>query len=123
MATTFNAVFLILFALYILLSVKCSYVKWNFTDSKCSPDVCHDSNLLEIAGYNHQIPASLIDSTTLYDTNKTRACLKDKYIVILGDSSMAETLHDIIFLLSRMVVHDDIFHRYLVKCVGHITAL
>ena len=121
MTDLFNTLFVILFALHSLSSTNCSFVEWNSTDNKCSPDVCQGSNLLEIAGYNHQIPASLIDSTTVYDTNKTRACLKDKYIVILGDSSMAETTHDIIFLLSRMVVHDDIFNRYLAKCVGHLT--
>ena len=121
MTALFNTLLVILHALYSLSSVNCSYVEWNSTDNKCAPDVCHGSNLLEIAGYNHQMPVSLINSTTLYDTNKTRACLKDKYIVILGDSSMAETTHDIIFLLSRMLVHDDIFHRYLAKCVGHLT--
>ena len=94
-------------------------IEWNSTNNKCIPDVCRGSNILEIAGYDKQMPVSLIESTTIYDTNKTRACLKDKYIAMIGDSSLIETTHDIIQILTRIVIHDNILNYYWNECVGY----
>ena len=122
-------IILLFFVSFILFSLSYSIVL-NLTNNdtvscvnarshKCRPDVCHGSNIMEIAGYNKQILAPIINSTILYDTDKTRKCLKDKYIVFLGDSSLTETVHDIIFLLTRLAVNDDLLAKYMKDCIGH----
>ena len=111
---------LILFCLIIhCFSQDNTLVSWDSTLNKCVPDVCRGSKITEIAGYNNQMTVSLVNSTTLYDTAKTRQCFKDKYIVILGDSSLIETTHDMILLLTKLGDNDNLLHKYLANCVGH----
>ena len=121
-------IILLFFVSFILFSLSYSIVSnltkndtvsWNARSNKCVPDVCHGSNIMEIASYNKQILAPIINSTILYDTDKTRKCLQDKFIVFLGDSSLTETVHDIIFLLSRLAVNDDLLATYMKDCIGH----
>ena len=59
------------------------------------------------------MPVSLINTTTLHDTSKIRQCFKDKYLVILGDSSLIETTHDMILLLTKLADNDNLLHKYL----------
>ena len=100
-------------------SQETALVSWDSSLNKCIPDVCHRSKITEIAGYNNQMPVSLVNTTTLYDTSKIRQCFKDKYIVILGDSSLIETTHDMILLLTKLADNDNSLHKYLTNCIGH----
>ena len=104
---------------FLLLLKKKATVSWDNRSNKCWPDVCHGSNIMEIAGYNKQMPIALVNSTVLYDTAMARKCFQNKYTVILGDSSLTETVHDIIYLLTRLAVNDDILSKYMKNCIGH----
>ena len=100
-------------------SQETTLVSWDSTLNECVPDVCHGSKITEIAGNDNQMPVDLVANTTLYDTSKTRQCFKDKYIVILGDSSLIETTHDMILLLTKLADNDNLLHIYLTNCIGH----
>jgi len=97
-------------------------VVWNSTAETCSPDVCKESKIFEIPGYNNAIAVDLIKDITIYDSYKARKCLQGKFIVCLGDSTMTETVHDIIFLLTRLHLHSDLFRNYFDHCVTHFSS-
>ena len=94
-------------------------VRWSPLARKCEPDVCSGSNLLEIPGYNGVITTALVQDTIIYDTTRTRECFRDKYIVLIGDSSVTELLHDMVILLNRLATDDANFQVYLDCCVSH----
>lgn len=96
-------------------------MRWDTLTRKCEPDVCSGSNLLEVPGYDGFITKDIVeDVVVIYDTNRTRQCFQNKYIVLIGDSTVSELTHDLIILLNRLAT-DDIaaFQRYLDCCVSH----
>ena len=95
-------------------------MRWNSVAQKCEPDVCSGRNLLDVPGYDGFITKDILEDVPIYDTNKTRQCFKNKYIVLIGDSSVSELTHDFVILLNRLAIGDDAaFHRYLDCCVIH----
>ncbi len=49
----------------------------------------------------------------LIDSARARKCLADKYVVMLGDSTMSETMHDLVMLLSGVAVNDKAMKEYM----------
>ena len=49
----------------------------------------------------------------LIDSARARKCLADKYVVMLGDSTMSETMHDLVMLLSGVAVNDTAMKEYM----------
>lgn len=76
-------------------------VTWNVQLGRCVPDVCKGANATQIPELcDHEVPAHVLEALPqLYDTGRARECLKNKHIVLLGDSLMAETFHDLVLLL------------------------
>ena len=71
--------------------------------TRCSPTfACEDINALDIPYlFEHVSPDFAKDNHGgLYDMEKTRKCLKRKRVLLLGDSTMSETFHDLSILLS-----------------------
>ncbi len=88
-------------------------VVWDAAAAKCSPDVCGDAWLPEIADLDGQVPASLLCGLRLFDTAAARACLRGKRLVLLGDSTMAETAHDLAILLSGIATDSGRLHEHV----------
>ena len=99
-------------------------VWWNETIGKCSPDICGTRNILEIPGFNGFMTQNMVEkyigAANLFDANRARQCLKDTYIVLIGDSSMSETFHDLVVLLNRLAVSEQ-FDLYVNESVHHST--
>lgn len=49
-----------------------------------------------------RVPAPLLCSMQLFDTPRTRQCLVNRRIILLGDSTMLEVGHDITLLMAGM---------------------
>lgn len=49
----------------------------------------------------------------LIDSVRARKCLADKYVVMLGDSTMSETMHDLVMLLSGVATKDEAMKEYM----------
>ena len=49
----------------------------------------------------------------LFDTDRARVCLEGKRIVLLGDSSMSETVHDLVLLISGLAHWPDQVNTYV----------
>ena len=95
-------------------------MRWDSLARKCEPDVCYGSNLLEVPGYDGFVTKDVVEDVVIYDTNRTRQCFKNKYIVLIGDSSVSELTHDFVILLNRLATDDDAaFRQYLDCCVSH----
>jgi hypothetical protein len=79
------------------------FVRWNERKRiPCSPNICQDSNLAEIPGYANNVPIQLLNSTSrqIFDHKRLMKCFSNKYILILGDSSTTEHVHNLMILLS-----------------------
>lgn len=48
----------------------------------------------------------------LVDTASAQRCLHGKYIVLLGDSTMTDTMHDFVMLLSGLANRPDELEAY-----------
>ena len=93
---------------------------WDHLAQKCEPDVCSGKNLLEVPGYNGFITKDIVEDVVIYDTNRTRQCFQNKYVVLIGDSSVSELMHDFVILLNRLATDNDAaFRQYLDCCVSH----
>ena len=49
----------------------------------------------------------------LYDADRVRGCLEGKHIVLLGDSTMSETVHDLVLLVSGLANWPDQVNTYI----------
>ena len=89
-------------------------VVWNTTI--CVPDVCNGANLSQIPDFSGEISSKvLIESSglkKLYDSKSTKACFSGKKIMFLGDSTMEETIHDIVVLLSGIGADKNVVFNY-----------
>lgn len=75
-------------------------VTWDTPLRGCNPPVCGACRLSDIAGADGALPISLAQRMTLYDTASARKLMTGKRVTLLGDSSMAETAHDLVLLIS-----------------------
>lgn len=81
---------------------------YNSTTGICfPPNLCgNTTHLDEIPDFNGYFPSSILCNgengrfKKIYDTAATRKCFSNKKICMLGDSTLEETIHDIIVLLS-----------------------
>jgi len=79
---------------------------WDETQGCLPREICGKVNLLDIPNFNKFFPASILCDKErtgvrrLYDRAATRECLRGKRLCMLGDSTLEETMHDILVLLS-----------------------
>ena len=62
-------------------------VVWNETEQRCEPDVCGGVTIQQLPDVLGWAPAHLLCRMRLFDTDRARACLAGKRIVVLGDST------------------------------------
>jgi len=91
----------------------------NLTGTCLPRELCGDTNLHEIPNFDGRFPNSLICDgnetgiKVLYDKMKSRRCLQNKRMCMFGDSTLEETIHDIVVLLSGAGVNiTDILSYY-----------
>ena len=89
------------------------FVHWNNVSSECVPEVCRERRLVDIPHAVGALPVSLAVKMHLFDTPAVRAGLSNKCVVLLGDSTMQETAHDLVILLSGIASHSDTLHSYV----------
>jgi hypothetical protein len=70
--------------------------------TRCSRASFHQVNFSDIPSFSpsHVPQAWLSKQPQLYDSTTLALCLADQTIWLLGDSTMSETAHDIVLLLS-----------------------
>lgn len=49
----------------------------------------------------------------LVDTASAQLCLQGKYVVLLGDSTMTDTMHDLVLLLSGLAARPEELEAYV----------
>lgn len=92
---------------------RCSgQIRWSNTSGCVPKELCgNTTHLLDIPNFDGFFPASILcdrNSTgfkKIYDTKDTRACLRNKKICMLGDSTLEESIHDIAVLLSGIGIN------------------
>ena len=62
---------------------------------------------------NGALPTELASSVRLFDTALCRQKLRNKCIVFLGDSTMQETMHDLVMLLSGLAADSNLLTDYI----------
>lgn len=65
-------------------------VTWDTTASppRCNPDVCGGAVLTDLRDLDGRTNVGQICAGPLFDTKRTQACMKDKRVLFLGDSTM-----------------------------------
>ena len=61
---------------------------------RCVPDVCQGANISQLFDVVGKVPAKAFchaANMTVYDSARTRACLRNKRVVLLGDSTMVRS--------------------------------
>ncbi len=56
----------------------------------------------------------------LFDADRVRVCLEGKHIVLLGDSTMSETVHDLVLLISGLARWPDQVNTYVYNATRYI---
>ena len=90
-------------------------VSWDPTSGKCVPDVCKGNNLNEIIGFDKKISVDLLNHINIYDSKKLAACLHNRYMVMLGDSTLKETFNAIVYILSGLGTNQTLIRQYAEK--------
>lgn len=90
-------------------------VSWDPSTGKCVPDVCKGNKLNEIIGFDKKISVDLLNHINIYGSKKLAACLKNRYLVMLGDSTLKETFNAIIYILSGLGTNQTLLRRYTEK--------
>ena len=57
----------------------------------------------------------------LFDTDRIRGCLEGKHIVLLGDSTMSETVHDLVLLVSGLANWPDQVDTYIYNATRYVS--
>lgn len=68
-------------------------VRWNQASSRCEPDVCGGAVLTDLKDVDGKVSVAQICAGPLFDTRRTIACLKDRPVLFLGDSTMHVSLN------------------------------
>ena len=90
-----------------------SFVTRDESEFSCDPPLCNGSNLSDIPYADGRLPVSVAVELKLYDTQSIRQRLANKCVVLLGDSTMQETAHDLIILLSGIGNNHALLQDYL----------
>lgn len=69
----------------------------------------------DVVGINLQV--------NLLDSGEARKCLTGKYMVMLGDSTMTETMHDLVLLLSGLGADHDAMQAYMANATRSALSL
>jgi hypothetical protein len=98
-----------------------SFLHWDSQSQQCFPkSICGGVNLLQIPDFDKRLPASIfcpsISSAAvlsrLYDQKGIKQCFQRKKLCVLGDSTLEETIHDIVVLLSGIGINRGEVLRY-----------
>lgn len=73
-----------------------AFVTWdaNASPPRCDPDVCDGATLTDLRDLDGKASVAQICAGPLYDSKRTRACLKDRPLLFLGDSTI-HVSHDL----------------------------
>ena len=126
----FYVTLLFLFVFCNLNSLSCSDLEYmdnviNYNKnsrSRCNPSyACNGIDIKTIPYmFGHTLP-SFATENRFFDMEKTRNCLKNKRIVLLGDSTMGELFHDLAILLSGIAyspyhpINTDELDKYIIE--------
>jgi len=81
-------------------------IVWDADAGNCLPAVCGKADVRTIFDFEGHVSASQLVkfglSNKLRGTKEARECLKGKKLLLLGDSTLGETAHDLAILLSGM---------------------
>lgn len=61
--------------------------------------MCKGTNLSQLVDVDRRVDSSVLGSMPLFDTASARDCLRNKRLVLLGDSVTTEAFHDLALLL------------------------
>ena len=76
-------------------------LQWRTTRSSCTQAKCQGANLTDIPDFPGQVPVPwLTQQQHLFDGSLLARCLSRQRVWLLGDSTMSETTHDLVLLLS-----------------------
>ena len=82
----------------------------------CDPtSACKGIDIRKIPFIFDHVTDDFAKSQQLFDTDATSECLKDKRLVLLGDSTMIELANDLAILLSGLAVDRDALEQYLYR--------
>ena len=97
-ATVQMAIFLLISCLLLFCSSWASDVRF----LKCAPDVCRgvDFDSIGLNTLLEVVPKDVIKSEQWYDQERTKKCFSNKYVLLLGDSSLQETVEELNVLLN-----------------------
>ncbi len=59
----------------------------------------------------------------LYDADRIRECFEGKHVVLLGDSTMSETVHDLVLLVSGLANWPDQVNTYVYNATRYLSSL
>ncbi|CAL5229711.1 g13084 [Coccomyxa viridis] len=94
-------------------SSKDSRVWWDPKTKRCTPDLCDGVKLADIPDVSGYLPNALACQMELYDADRIRGCFEGKHVVLLGDSTMSETVHDLVLLVSGLANWPDQVNTYV----------
>ena len=78
-------------------------ISWNITSGQCSPAICDDSDINDIPDFVDKLPVKVLSEKYLnkiWDYKSTRRCFSRINLCVYGDSTIEETINDIIIILS-----------------------
>ncbi|MEW5316481.1 MAG: hypothetical protein WDW38_007853 [Sanguina aurantia] len=91
-----------------------AFVTWdaNASPPRCDPDVCDGATLTDLRDLDGKASVAQICAGPLYDSKRTRACLKDRPLLFLGDSTTHEMVMDVISLVVNFAHNDSSFFDF-----------
>jgi hypothetical protein len=97
-----------------------SFLHWDSQSQQCFPEsFCGGVNLLQIPDFDKRLPASIFCPSLssavlsrLYDQKGIKECFQRKKLCVLGDSTLEETIHDIVVLLAGIGINRGEVLRY-----------
>ena len=96
------------------------YISYDKKTKKCSPsNVCQGIDIKTIPFIVDHVLDTFVKTQKLFDTVAVGECLKNKRILLLGDSTMIEFANDLSILLSGLASDSKILEKYLYR-TSHI---
>jgi hypothetical protein len=126
MAEMFNFSFLLAL---VTMSILCfcrsteRFIEYNKQSStNCDPSsACKGIDIRSIPFIFNHVTENFVKTQDFYDTDAVSSCLKNKRIVLLGDSTMIELANDMTILLSGLALDSQSLEKYLYRTT-HVDA-
>lgn len=86
------------------------------SSTRCNPtSACKGIDIRQIPFILDHVTENFANSQEFYDTEGTSSCLRNKRLVLLGDSTMIEFANDLAILLSGVASDRDALEKYLFR--------